>query len=228
MGGQNLFDLKELRERRQIFRDRAHAGEVLAGMLTALKSHDPLVLGIPAGGVPVAERVAARLGCPLDVAVVSKITLPWNTEAGYGAVAFDGTVRINEDLLPHIDLSPEQVQKDIQTTRDKVQRRVQLFRGTRPSPAVIGRAVILVDDGLASGFTLLTAVEALRNAGADNLSVAVPTAHEKSLARVAPLVEALYCANVRSGWSFAVAEAYQLWYDVTAEEARRLITGYTQ
>lgn len=221
----NVFELKELNNRRGVFDDRAHAGEVLAGMLLALKAYNPLVLGIPAGGVPVAERVAAQLGCPLDVAVVSKITLPWNTEAGYGAVAFDGTVRINEDLLPRLGLSPQQVQEGIQETMEKVHRRVKIFRNDRPFPSVAERAVILVDDGLASGFTLLTAVEALRNAGADNLSVAVPTGHEKSLDRVAPLVDGLYCANVRSGWSFAVAEAYQHWYDVDEEEARRLLAG---
>ncbi len=218
-----VHEMEEFHDRVRVFRDRAHAGEVLAGMLSGLRRQDPLVLGVPAGGVPVAAPVAAQLCCLLDVAVVSKITLPWNTESGYGAVAFDGTVRINEDLLPRLDLSPEQVQEGIQATREKVQRRVNLFRGEKPFPSVAGRAVILIDDGLASGFTLLTAVEALRNAGADNLTVAVPTAHESSLDRVAPWVEGFYCANIRGGWGFAVAEAYERWYDVDEEEARRLL-----
>lgn len=224
----NIFDLQELRERQHVFRDRFHAGDVLATMLVAFKSQDPLVLGIPAGGVPVAERVASHLACPLDVAVVSKISLPWNTEAGYGAVAFDGTVQINKNLLQQLALSPQEVQQGIRITRAKVQRRVKLFRGNRPFPLVTRRVVILVDDGLASGFTLLTAVQALRGAGAENLIVAIPTGSQRSLQRVAPQVEGLYCTNVRSGWSFAVADAYQHWYDVTEEEARQLLKNATK
>ncbi len=218
-----IIEKTELRDRVGIFADRAEAGEVLAGMLGGLASRQPLVMGIPAGGVPVAAPVAARLGCPLDVAVVSKITLPWNTEAGYGAVAFDGTVQFNRELMARLDLTQEQIDDGIETTREKVGHRVRIFRGKRPLPEVAGRAVIVIDDGLASGYTLLTAVEALRNLGADNLVVAVPTGHDHALAMVAPLVEALYCANIRSGWSFAVAEAYRLWTDVDEEEVRRLL-----
>ncbi len=224
----NVFELKNLRNRSQIFDDRTHAGEVLAEMLAALAKENPIVLAIPAGGMPVAVPVAARLNAPLDVAVVSKITLPWNTEAGYGAVAFDGTVRINDDLVQRQKLAPEDIRKGIEETQEKVRRRIRTFRAERPFPLLKKRAVILIDDGLASGFTLLTAVEALRNAGADNLLVAVPTAHENSLERVAPVVEGLYCANVRGGWSFAVADAYRKWHDVDEEEARCLLAGQTE
>ena len=223
MNRSRIIELTELHDRLGVFADRADAGEVLAGMLRALVSRKPLVLAIPAGGVPVAAPVALRLGCPLDVAVVSKITLPWNSEAGYGAVAFDNTVRLNHELATRRALSPEQIETGIRATREKVQRRVKLFRGERPLPAVADRTVILVDDGLASGFTMLVAVEALRNLGADNLVVAVPTGHDHALALVAPLVDALYCANVRSGWSFAVAEAYRQWSDVDEEQVRRIL-----
>jgi len=218
-----VIELTELHDRLGVFADRAEAGEVLAGMLSALTSQQPLVLGIPAGGVPVAAPVAAHLDCPLDVAVISKITLPWNSESGYGAVAFDGTIRLNKELTARLPLSPQQIEAGIRATRAKVQRRVELFRGERPLPVVTGRAVILVDDGLASGYTLLTAIAALRNLGADNLVVAVPTGHDHAIALVAPMVEALYCANIRGGRSFAVAEAYRQWSDVDEEEVRRLL-----
>jgi predicted phosphoribosyltransferase len=223
MNRNRIIELEKLHDRLGVFADRAEAGEVLAGMLSSLASQQPRVLAIPAGGVPVAAPVALRLGCPLDVAVVSKITLPWNTEAGYGAVAFDDSVRLNHELAARQALSQEQIEAGIRATREKVRRRVKLFRGERHFPAVTDRAVILVDDGLASGFTMMTAVEALRNLGADNLVVAVPTGHDHALALVAPLVDALYCANVRSGWSFAVAAAYRQWSDVNEEEVRRLL-----
>jgi putative phosphoribosyl transferase len=101
----HIIELPEWRARVQVFGDRADAGAVLAGMLESLAGSDALLLAIPAGGVPVAAAIAKQLKLALDVAVVSKITLPWNTEAGYGAVGFDGTVRLNAELLSHLGLT---------------------------------------------------------------------------------------------------------------------------
>jgi predicted phosphoribosyltransferase len=210
-----VFELPELRNRGRVFRDRTHAGETLAGMLDEFRGTDALVLAIPAGGVPVAAEVARRLGLALDVAVVSKITLPWNTESGYGAVAFDGSVRLNRDLITALGLPDAVVQEGIARTRGKVARRVgQLCHGRR-LPDLKRRAVILVDDGLASGFTLRTAVDALHRLEAGRVIVAVPTGHADAVARIAASVEALYCPNVRQGLSFAVADAYEQWTDVS-------------
>jgi putative phosphoribosyl transferase len=215
----NIIDLPELRDRTRVFRDRQHAGEVLAEMLSSYGKTDAMVLAIPAGGVPVAAAIAKQLRIPLDVAVVSKITLPWNTEAGYGAVAFDKTMRLNEDLVAHLGLTKEKIQEGIEQTTQKVLRRAKRFRGDQPFPDLTKRLAILVDDGLASGFTMLVAVEALRKAGARHLSVAVPTGHASALPRMAEEVEAFYCANIRTGFSFAVADAYEAWTDVAEEDA---------
>jgi predicted phosphoribosyltransferase len=215
----NIMEQPDLRDRVRVFRDRQHAGEVLVAMLAANHQPDAIMLAIPAGGVPVAAAIAERLRIPLDVAVVSKITLPWNTEAGYGAVAFDKTMRLNEDIVSHVGLTEEQIQQGIDETTKKVLRRVKRFRGDRPFPDLAERRAILVDDGLASGFTMLVAVEALRKASAQQICVAVPTGHSSALSRMAQEVEALYCANVRSGFSFAVADAYEEWTDVLEEEA---------
>jgi len=218
-----VVDIPEMRGREGVFRDREHAGEVLAGMLEEYRDSEALVLGAPAGGVPVAAGVAGLLGLPLDVAVVSKITLPWNPEAGYGAVAFDGTVRLNEAFLGRLGLSPEEIETGIRQTRRKVEERVRLFRGKKPFPDLSGRTAILVDDGLASGFTMLTAVEALRNSRAERIVAAVPTGHSESVGKVGAVVENLYCANVRSGPVFAVADAYQRWSDVGEGEVLKIL-----
>jgi len=215
----NIIERADLREHARVFQDRAHAGGVLAEMLDAYYKSDAMVLAIPAGGVPIGAVLAQRLKIPLEVAVVSKITLPWNTEAGYGAVAFDGTVRLNEDFLSHIGLTEKQIQEGVGETAQKVHQRVKSFRGDRPFPNLSKRSTILVDDGLASGFTMLVAAEALRNAGARAICVAVPTGHWKALQRMAQEVEAVYCANIRSGFSFAVADAYEAWTDVAEKEA---------
>jgi predicted phosphoribosyltransferase len=214
-----FIELLPLRNRERVFRDRTHAGEVLAGMLEAFRGAAATVLAIPCGGVPVAAEIARRLHLPLDVAVVSKITFPWNTESGYGAVAFDGTVLLNQPLVAAAGLDPATVTRGIAVTRDKVARRVEYLRGQAPAPELAGRTAILVDDGLASGFTLRTAIEALRGAGPGTIVVAVPTAHAESAGEIAGLVTALYCPNVRQSRSYAVADAYQRWYDVPEQEA---------
>jgi putative phosphoribosyl transferase len=223
---ERIIQLPELKEREGVFRNRRQAGEVLAGMLDSFRKTNALVLAIPSGGIPVALVIAENLSLPLDVAVVSKITLPWNTEAGYGAVAFDGTMRLNQELLPRLRLSQKEIESGKKKTLEKVGRRVNMFRGDRPFPDLGTRKVLLVDDGLASGFTLLVAVEALRKAGASFLIVAVPTGSHHSILKVSRQVETLYCANIRSGWGFAVASAYQQWTDVEEEEALSIYNDY--
>jgi predicted phosphoribosyltransferase len=167
--------------------------------------------------VPVAATVAAALGLELDVAVVSKVLLPWTTEAGYGAVAFDGSIWIDRRAAARFALTDTQVLEGTDLARAKVARRVAMLRGGRLLD-VDGRTVILVDDGVAAGSTLRAAIAALRGQGVGCLVVAVPTGHGRSLSDLAPEVDALYCANVRHGLSFAVADAYEAWRDVAEEE----------
>lgn len=219
----NVVELPYLRDRVHIFRDRHQAGEVLADLLENYRHTDALVLGIPSGGVPVAVAVAHRLGLDFDVAVTSKITLPWNTEVGYGGVAFDGTVVLNGDVLPHMGLTQAQIDAGIERTREKVARRLQLLRGEEPLPPLVGRTVILVDDGLATGSTVHVTAIALRKANVENLVVAVPTGHQDTVVRVAREVEFLYCANIRGGWRFAVAEAYEHWFDMEEAEVADIL-----
>ncbi len=221
----SVIERRELRNRTGVFRDRAHAGEVLAEMLAEFRGSECLLFAVPAGGVPVAAAVAERLALPLDVAVVSKITLPWNTEAGYGAVAWDGTVRINRGLAAHVGLGEDEIRDGIEGTRRKVERRVQRLRGQRDWPELTNRPLILIDDGLASGFTMLVAVAAVEAAGGAPPVVAVPTAPDDTVARLAERAQAVYCANIREGRPFAVADAYQSWSDVTEETAMEILAG---
>ncbi len=223
-----IVDLPALRERLAVFRDRAEAGAVLADLLREFRSSGALVLAIPAGGVPVAAQVASRLRLPLDVAVTSKLLLPGTTEAGYGAVAWDGTVVLNEALVTAYRLDEAQIGQDLALTREKVARRAGHLRRGRPPLQVQGRTVILVDDGLASGYTLRAAALALREAGAARVVVAVPTAHTESARQLRGLAEALYCPNLRSGLRYAVADAYQRWRDVKEEEAAQILAQFEE
>ncbi len=221
-----IHDLPELRDRIAVFEDRRHAGEVLAGMLESWRGSDALVLAIPAGGVPVGVACARRLGLPLDVAVVSKVLLPWTTEAGFGAVAFDGTVWLNRETIAAYGLDEATVLRQVEAARAKVQRRVQRFRGDRPLPRIRDRTLILVDDGVAAGSTMRTAIAALRHLEAGRILVAVPTGHHESLLRLATEADEIHCANVRHGLRFAVADAYRYWIDVDEDEAIALYQAY--
>ena len=168
-----IIEAPELRDRVQVFEDREHAAQILADLLATHANTQSVVLGIPAGGVPVAFVIAARLNLPLEVAVVSKITLPWDTEVGYGAVGFDGTTSLNEALIDQLGLTSQQIDEGIASTTKKVERRVHRLRGERTFPDLSRGPTILVDDGLASGLTMLVAVKVLRKQGAEEIVVAV-------------------------------------------------------
>ena len=200
-----------------MFRDRAAAGRVLAGMLEKFRGSETLVFAIPAGGVPVGAEIALALELPLALAPVSKVLLPWTTESGYGAVAFDGTEWIDEEAVQSHGLSAAQVAKAVEEARAKVKRRA------RTMPDVAGRATILVDDGIAAGSTMRTAIAALRKQRAGKVIVAVPTAHKHSYELIGKLADEIYCPDVRSGFRFAVADAYEDWYDVSDEEVQALL-----
>ncbi len=222
----SIHDLPELRDRTHVFRDRAHAGEVLAAMLDPFRESVAIVLAIPAGGVPVAVEIARGLNLTLEVAPVSKILLPWTTEAGYGAVAFDGSVWIDADAVASFRLTEDDVTRATRNAREKVERRVQRLRGDRPLE-LRDRPVIVVDDGIAAGSTMRAAIAALRRLRAPQIVIAVPTAHSRALRDIAVEVDAIHCANVRHGLQFAVAEAYQRWTDVSDDEVAALLARAT-
>ncbi len=210
--------MRELENRALVFRDREDAGNILAKLMETSLDADAILLAIPAGGVPVALEMSIILGIPMDLAVVSKITLPWNTEAGYGAVAFDGTVRLNESMLAHVNLTDRQIRQGVEKTKEKIRQRNRALRGDRPFPELSDQTAVLVDDGLASGFTMLCAIEAVKNAGAFKIAIAIPTAHEKALQAASALADHVYCPNIRSRLPFAVADAYENWYDISEPE----------
>ncbi len=206
-----------------VFDDRTEAGQALAELLMHEALPQPLLLALPAGGVPVAVAIAELLHWPLAAAVVSKILLPWNTEAGYGAVAWDGTLQLNREMMARLGLSEADITAGIAATRKKVAARVQSLMGPDGLPDLTGRSAILVDDGLASGFTMLTAVAALKKAAPGRIIAAVPTGHLAAVQQLAAEVDLVVCANLRSAYPFAVAAAYRQWRDVTESEALGLL-----
>ncbi len=221
-----VFDIPAYRNKTFIFKDRFHAGDILGEQLLRFNLERPQVLAIPSGGVPVGYSTAKKIVAPLDVMVVRKIQIPWNPEAGFGAVAWDGTLILNEELVAELKLTSQVVDECISRTKEVIRERLKKFRGVRPMPAINGRQVILVDDGLASGFTMLAAIKSIKQYHPEKILVAVPTGSEGAVELVAPHVSEVLCLNLRRSFVFAVADAYQNWYDLSDEEVMKLLNEF--
>lgn len=207
-----------LRERESVFADRDDAGRQLGALVQPKVPADGLLLAIPSGGVPVAAAMRSRLAWPLELLLVRKIQIPWNTEAGFGAINLDGDRLFNRSLLESLHLSEEMVESQVKKAWRTVEQRNALFRGDRPFPDLRGKDVILIDDGLASGYTMLAAVRFAKRRQPASLAVAVPTGLQETLLHLADKVERIYCANIRTAYPFAVASAYRNWHDLDDEE----------
>jgi putative phosphoribosyl transferase len=201
-----------------VFRDREEAGDRLATALRAYSRPKPLILAIPRGGIPVGYRVAVRLEAEFDLVVARKVPIPWEPEAGLGAVGPDGDLALNEDLVAHLGLASEDVSALSREALREVRRRETLLRGNRRPPVVRGRTVILVDDGLATGYTMIAAAKWVRGAGPNRLVIAVPCSSEAALETVTPLADAVAVLEVGRGPFFAVASFYRTWRDLTDDD----------
>jgi len=212
-----LIEDVDLRNRSYVFKERSDAGIFLAAILGNYAFSNALVLAIPAGGVPVAYELARNLGLAMDIVIVRKVQIPGNTEAGFGAMGPDGEVIFNEMLLRSLRLSKSEIARQIEKTKKVINARDLTYKYDRPFPELNDRTVILVDDGLASGYTMTEAIRFVKRKFAKKIIAAIPTASESAIELLLPLVDELYCLNIR-GYPFAVADAYKEWHDLSDEE----------
>lgn len=219
-----VIDEPNFRNKVRVFDDRFHAGELLSEkLLHYANREDTLVLAIPAGGIQVAVVVAKRLSLPLDLAITRKIHVPWNQEAGFGALSWNGYVILNRPLVASLGLSDQDVSRCVAEEKEIIKRRVELFRGNKPFPDLNKKNIIIIDDGLASGYSMLTTIKAVKGNKVNELVVAVPTAPISAINLLKPHVNEIVCLNMRSGALFAVANAYKNWYDLNDRDVIELL-----
>jgi len=221
-----ILEKTEYRDKNCLFEDRTQAGIELAEFLAPqyANAENCMVLAVPAGGVPVGVELKKRLTLPFDIFLVRKAQIPWSTEAGFGAVTLHGEIVLNDKLIEGIGLSEKDQEKQINKVKAELYKRNRLFRGEVSMPQIEGKDIILTDDGLASGFTILTAVKSLRRQNARHITIAVPTAPIKAVRKLAESVNTVCSLHIQYNRSpFAVASAYRNWKDLSNEEVEKLL-----
>lgn len=218
-----LIENVDLRNRNSVFADRHDAGLQLAERLRQTVGPGSLVLAIPSGGVPVGLEIAETLELDIDLLLVRKVQIPWNSEACFAAVNMDTDLFVNKHLLSLLHLSNEQIEQQVKKTMATIEQRNIKFRQKRPFPDITGRSVILVDDGLASGFTMRAAIAYVRKRKPDSVAIAVPTGSADTVKMLLSEVDILCCLNIRESYPFAVASAYRNWYDLEDEDVLALL-----
>jgi len=174
-----------------LLENRREAGMQLAARLEIYRERDPLILAVPRGGVVVAEPIHNILGGELDVVITRKIGAPHQRELAIGATSGDGLVMLNDDLVSRLGVFPDYIQKAAEKEQAEIVRRLKKYRGNRPLPVIEGRLVLVVDDGVATGYTLLTALKSLRRHNPSELALAVPVGPPETFARLKKEVDAL-------------------------------------
>lgn len=203
-----------------MFRDRQDAGQKLGRALKAYKNCEGVVLAIPRGGVEVGRYVAECLELPLSIIVVRKLPFPDNPEAGFGAIAEDGSTYFDNRVFKI--LPSNTVERIVEEQKLEIRRRIKVLREGESLPALKGRTVILVDDGIAMGSTIRAAVMLCKNSRAGRIVAAAPVAGPGTASELAETVDDVVVIE-KPAFFRAVAEVYENWYDVSDEEVLRIL-----
>ena len=206
-----------------IFETRHDAGKRLAAELGEYYNQSAVVLAIPNGGVPVAVEVAGAIKADLDLVVCRKVPILLNPEGSLGAAADDGTVILNEEAVKRIGFSRHRLEDEINKVRAEIKQRSLLYRGDRPIVRVGGKKVIVIDDGLASGFTMTAAVESIRHRRPKEVVVAVPVASAMAVKQVEKVADKVFTCTTSFMPKFYVSDFYQYWYDISDDEVIRYL-----
>ncbi|MFH1662748.1 MAG: phosphoribosyltransferase family protein [Chloroflexota bacterium] len=201
-----------------IFENRYDAGRQLAEKLAAYKKEPVIVLAIPNGGIPVGMQVALALNADLDLVISRKIPIPLRPEGGFGAVADDGTTILNQAILKRIELTENQVNYQVNKVRNDIQQRSLLYRGSKPLSIVKDKIAIVVDDGLASGYTMMAAIESVRRRQPKHIIAAVPAASAAAVKSVEKTADRVITVVTSFAPKFYISDFYSYWNVLGDEE----------
>lgn len=206
-----------------MFKDRAQAGKLLAEALQKYAHHPKaVVIGLPRGGVVVAYEVARKLHLPLDIVSPRKIGAPQNPELAIGAITETGEGVFDQQLIHHLKVTPEYIQKTVDFEKQKAQKRLLMYRKGLPPRNLAGKVVLIVDDGLATGATMKAAIQSIKIEKASKIIVGVPVSPSDTLEEIREMVDEVVCLSVPPFFQ-AVGEFYQAFDQTEDEEVIRLL-----
>jgi putative phosphoribosyl transferase len=205
------------------FHNRTEAGQLLAKQLTAFADgEDVLVLGLPRGGVPVAYEVAKALNVPLDICLVRKLGVPGHEELAMGAIASGGIRVLNDEVVVSLGIQPETIEAVTEQELQELQRRDRNYRGDQPPPNITNRTIILIDDGIATGSTMLAAITTLQKQQPKQIIVAIPVAEPEVCEQFQTLVDAVVCLMMPKPM-YAIGLWYQDFSQTSDAQVRELL-----
>lgn len=205
-----------------MFRDRIDAGRQLAERLKPLALKDPVVLGIPRGGVVTAAAIADGLGAEMDVVLAHKLRCPYQPELAFGAIGEEGEVYVNQEVVRRVHLTSRDFDREQAIQIENLRQRSEQIRAIRPAAEIQGRSVILTDDGVATGSTMLAAIEVIRRRHPQEIIVAMPVAPADRVGQFRAHCDRWICLNsAEDFWS--VGAFYQTFEPVTDEEVSQLL-----
>jgi predicted phosphoribosyltransferase len=199
------------------FRDRREAGRRLAEALTGYRARRPYILAVPRGGIVVGYEVAVALDAPLDVVVPRKLRAPYNPELAVGAVAHDGSVYVDAPLVSSLRIPGDYLTEETATQLEEIRRRMALYRGDRTQPDLAGRAAIVVDDGIATGSTMIAALRAVRGMGPATVVAGIPVAPPEGAEALQAEADTVVCLYTPTLF-YAVGQFYDDFTQTTDDE----------
>ena len=207
-----------------MFENRRDAGRKLASALIhrGYKGKNTLVLGIPRGGLVVAEEVSKTLSANLDVIVTRKLRAPYQPELGVGAIVDGDHVILNEELVRAVGASQDYLNREIAFQKEEIHRRLRFYRGNQPAPEIVGKTIIVVDDGIATGYTFRASLESLRERHPDHLMAAAPVAARDSVEMLTAFADEIVCLHTPLSF-YAVGAWYQNFDQVSDEEVAAIL-----
>jgi putative phosphoribosyl transferase len=206
-----------------MFHDRTEVGKLLAAKIRKLDMISPTVLAIPRGGLPVAKEIALALKAPLDLVITRKIGAPGEPEFAIGAVTQEGEVIVDKDVLRSLGISDAYVKDESVRQVKEIKERMRKYRGDRPYPSLAGKTAIIVDDGVATGNTVLAAIESVKRKKPAGIILAIGVAPPETVSKLSKVVDKVVCLDTPEPF-YAIGEFYEHFEQVEDEEAKRILS----
>jgi len=205
-----------------MFLDRKDAGEKLSIELENFKDEDPIVLAIPRGGIVTAYETIKKLGGQWDLIIPRKIGSPHNKEIAIGAVSLDGTYLLNEEFIDILNISQEYIKKEIFKQTEEIKRRLHKYKGNESFPDVKNKTVLIIDDGIATGFTIQAAIKSIKKHDPKKIILAVPVASQDTISLLEKIVDEVICLLIPTEF-YAVGLHYKSFEQTTDDEVINIV-----